>query len=470
MFNRLFNSKNLNYLQLFLLSLCLVVLLRLPTLFRAVIDSDESTYLLMARQWLNGLHLYSEIWDTKPPGIVFLFAGLFKLTGVSIPALRILSAIFHATTLTLIWQILRSLKVAISPLLIILTALLFLSTKTYSLAANTEIFFITFTLAAVALLLEAKKWWHYLLAGLLLGIGFEIKYFVLFDFFALALLITLTSKQRWRDLAIFSSAFITPFLLVLLYFYQSSSWQDFYYVTFVIPRKYSGNIDFNNLRQFAWQYLRAPGALLLLSIPLIIINRKSLTRDRHFYFLLSWFLLTSLATIVPKTFFGHYLLQIIPVGLLLFLYHLNRVTLSRKLLATLISLELIVLLLITNNFYRKYIKDPDPVKKIATILKQQLLPKEQIFITTSGYQILYHLLNRPIPTKYVHPSLLFKKERANRLGIPVDKELSRIYHGQSTLISINQAIQPTYPQRYRQHSYPISNATTLYLYRKITNI
>ena len=45
---------------------------------------DQSTYLLIGRSLLEGKQLYRDLWDNKPPGIFFLYAGISKLFGTAL--------------------------------------------------------------------------------------------------------------------------------------------------------------------------------------------------------------------------------------------------------------------------------------------------------------------------------------------------------------------------------------------------
>ncbi len=59
--------------------LVFAIFLRIGTLIPTVIDPDESTYLVMAHQLLNGNTLYVDTVDIKPFGIYVFFAGLISV-------------------------------------------------------------------------------------------------------------------------------------------------------------------------------------------------------------------------------------------------------------------------------------------------------------------------------------------------------------------------------------------------------
>ncbi len=74
------------FIILFLLFLTLFV--RFPFWFRAVMDWDESTYILMAQSMLDGKLLYRDLWDINPPLSHASFALFIGLFGKSIVAVR----------------------------------------------------------------------------------------------------------------------------------------------------------------------------------------------------------------------------------------------------------------------------------------------------------------------------------------------------------------------------------------------
>jgi hypothetical protein len=67
----------------------ITVLIRLPFFFEAVINWDESTFILMGQSLLDGHLPYTQLWDLKPP-LLFVAYALFILTlGKSILSIRL---------------------------------------------------------------------------------------------------------------------------------------------------------------------------------------------------------------------------------------------------------------------------------------------------------------------------------------------------------------------------------------------
>lgn len=73
----------------YLLLALLVLILRLPFFFEDVIDSEESTLVLMGQAWLDGWLPYVQLWDEKPPLCFAAFALFIELFGRWVPGVRI---------------------------------------------------------------------------------------------------------------------------------------------------------------------------------------------------------------------------------------------------------------------------------------------------------------------------------------------------------------------------------------------
>lgn len=77
----------------FLYLTVLAIFVRLPFFFPAVINWDESTFILMGQSILDGNLPYTELWDLKPPFAFVFYALSILLFGKSIIAVRIAGAL-----------------------------------------------------------------------------------------------------------------------------------------------------------------------------------------------------------------------------------------------------------------------------------------------------------------------------------------------------------------------------------------
>ncbi len=74
---------------IFLGFFALVLITRFPYFFQAVIDWDESTFILTGQSLLDGHLPYTELWDLKPPLIPFFFACFILIFGKHILSIRL---------------------------------------------------------------------------------------------------------------------------------------------------------------------------------------------------------------------------------------------------------------------------------------------------------------------------------------------------------------------------------------------
>lgn len=90
-------------IALLLLGLTLVV--RLPFFFPAVINWDESTFILIGQNILNGNMPLVGLWDIKPPVGFLIFAAIIAALGQTILAVRLAGALFVAAAAVLVYLI-----------------------------------------------------------------------------------------------------------------------------------------------------------------------------------------------------------------------------------------------------------------------------------------------------------------------------------------------------------------------------
>jgi 4-amino-4-deoxy-L-arabinose transferase-like glycosyltransferase len=80
----------------------LTLIVRAPFWANAVMDWDESTFILMGQSIVDGHLPYTDLWDIKPPLLFALFAGFIGALGRSIVAIRLGGALFvYATSIVI---------------------------------------------------------------------------------------------------------------------------------------------------------------------------------------------------------------------------------------------------------------------------------------------------------------------------------------------------------------------------------
>ena len=61
--------------------IALVIILRSPTLLPSLYNADEAYYATIANEMLDGGTVYHTAVDTKPPGMYYIYAGVFRVAG-----------------------------------------------------------------------------------------------------------------------------------------------------------------------------------------------------------------------------------------------------------------------------------------------------------------------------------------------------------------------------------------------------
>lgn len=88
-----------------LLLLALTLFVRLPFFFPAVLNWDESTFILFGQNILNGHMPLLDLWDLKPPVGFLVFAVIIAVMGQTIFAVRLAGALFVAAAAILVYLI-----------------------------------------------------------------------------------------------------------------------------------------------------------------------------------------------------------------------------------------------------------------------------------------------------------------------------------------------------------------------------
>ena len=441
--------------------MALAIIARWGSFFISVINHDESTYIVIAGEILRGEIYLQDMIDTKPIGIFWIYAALIKLTGGSIPALRIAaSCVVGLGSFGLFLAGERatgSHRVgAAAGLIYLFVCSLF---TYYGVSPNTEIFFNVFTIAAVALAVAPRinrrstdPTWHWPVAGFLLGLAMIIKPFAAAEALAIGLFMVwyYARRKEWGRIItsglMLVGAFVLPLLFIYLYYQQLGLLDQLMFYTFDVSSAYPIELPW-------YLRLKYMGDYLLRFSPFVILGGGALVqawrwRSREepqtslypllereklhwiFYLLLQFILVTIVVLLTGKRF-GHYQVQLHPVVALLaamwwapgasIFPWLRKQWLRKYSLTIMLS----VAILLGTAHYFAYADKRDEPPTIAAYFQDKLGPDETIFII-NGFQITYHLLDKPVPTPYIHSSLLFFDHHVRAFQIDEVAEADRI--------------------------------------------
>jgi 4-amino-4-deoxy-L-arabinose transferase-like glycosyltransferase len=234
------------------------LILRAFSFGSAGLDWDESLYIVIAQRWLQGGVPYLAVWDQHPMGLPALFAVAQCLIGDGLLAARVTSLFAVTGTAILLARFLA--RFAEEPLAGALAGVIYLlyMTRPEGLAANTEVFNNFIVTAASFLLLgrmarpvRAVDARTVFAAGLLFGLGLQIKYVV---FPEAVLLCGALLFRLWREGAglgrtlrvagIAAGAGLLPTVVATLYFWRAGAlapyidanlWTNLSYVAEELP-------------------------------------------------------------------------------------------------------------------------------------------------------------------------------------------------------------------------------------------
>jgi 4-amino-4-deoxy-L-arabinose transferase-like glycosyltransferase len=457
--------------RLALLLFLAVLITRLPTFFRSVMDWDESLYFLMAEQWRAGHLPYTAIWDNKPIGIYGVFALFQSWFGDNIFSIRIAAVLFITVTAFALFRITLEMPAGqgqgqgrsrskIPSALFVAAAYVICSLTNDGLSANTEIFMACFTVLAVWSALSGQAF----LAGLLFGMAFMTKYVAVFEAPAIAFaLLALRPKLDLRTAATSSLALLTgaavPLGLTIL-LYAGSGHLDSWLEDSVLSNFRRVDVPVSlpaltyaiNLELIRWAPLFLISLLMLamaaIEVPRILTRGHLPATTRFNFFLALWLAGGCVGVASAKSYFDHYFLQILPVMCLTLAWAPLNLALTRRLprtavlalcvavmalplvaAATAVSQAATPILALRNGHVAL---QRDTPARIAHEI-QPLLAKPGATALATGqlfvfdYQpIIYSLAGQTPPTRYPFPSVLTRCQLARVAAVPAMHEITRI--------------------------------------------
>jgi 4-amino-4-deoxy-L-arabinose transferase-like glycosyltransferase len=427
--------------------------LRASAFFGSVVDWDESLYLLIARTVLEGNAPYTAIWNNTPPGIYFIFAPVLFVFPRSIPAIRALTCVVVSLTAFLLYRLGIALNRGDHAIGLTAGALYVLYSSSPAmggLASNGEIFFNFFTVCGLLTLRTGRSTRNRFLAGLLFGVGFQIKYHVAFDFLA-GLLIAggqiLSEKAKSRALMRQCSpmmlGFSLPSVVVASYFLTAGHLQDYAHCAIVSNLIYTANCSTDlgrALSVLADQILAHP--LLWVSSGFIGLRLLLGRGNGDRLPILIWFIAGLLGVLATRRFWDHYFLQVLPAMCLLAAHAVLEIL--RLDMTSLQKAFVLVVLLVSTSMlspvhvnlntavqlaYQRYVSKTDEWKdtprQIADYVNERAGGGDTIYVV--DYQpVIYFLAQAQPPTRYVFPDHLTNPDLTTMTGIDPVAELDAI--------------------------------------------
>ncbi len=305
--------------------LALVLILRIPTFFEPYNYGDEMIYLTLGQGVRQGIHLYSGIYDNKPP--------LLYLTAAAAGSLfwfKAALALSDIISIVILYRIAESLFAKNSKFQKIATITFALLTTLPLLeggTANAEGFMMLPTLFAFYILLtKSKKVINLLLSGVLFGIATLYKVPAAFELPVIMVYWLITSefekgkiKTLIRDSFFVVVGFLIPIAISLAWFYFQGDLAAYIKAAFLQNIGYlssyrPGDVQKPFLERNAPLLIR--GLIVLAGLIVITLARKKISKN--FIFMCCWVLFVLFAITLSERPYPHYFLQgVAPISLLL---------------------------------------------------------------------------------------------------------------------------------------------------------
>lgn len=296
-------------IHLFLvIAIVVFIILRIPSLFEPHWYGDEGIYASIAYALEQGKKLYVDVYDNRLPGIYFLYSlASSEYRQVS---MRVLSLIAGIVTLTAIYAVGKRLQLKTTLVIALGIATWFLGTpRMEGNIANTENFFLPLTIWGVWFGISQKRF-QLLMAGILFGLAFLIKFPPIFTFFALAMYVFFSERKIVTDkiihLLVLGLGFVLPIFAVFTFMFFQGNLKET--VQFGLLNNSSYVTEYSNEGITILFKLVGLGVVLFGISVLYFLKRIS----GIFYFLLLLLTFDYFAALFSGRKYEHYLLQVVP--------------------------------------------------------------------------------------------------------------------------------------------------------------
>ncbi len=316
-------------------------------------DRDLMVYAMVARSWLEGMPLYSQAWDHKPPALYAVYALAIAVFGQSPNAILALGIFAFVVTMLGIRSAAERLAGPWAGFAAVLFWAVFGNDVILQAQQpNVEVFMNACLIWALAFLLPVAKnqeqYGKLLASGALFFAASAFKQIAIFPAFFVALWLIWLSfsakdvaiPMRFRRAVLAVSFFALPgvvgWLLIFLGFYVSGNFEEFWYGAFGYNQSYAGSILFN----FAKTALRdVTHPYYVSTFFLLILMSWMLGSLKLRILMMATYVGNAVMVVAPGNNFPHYYQLILPVMAVGCGAHIARIIPSKKILgAVLIAL------------------------------------------------------------------------------------------------------------------------------------
>lgn len=418
-------EKNYSFWFLIIISV-IFFLLRLPSLFEPYWYGDEGVYQAVGMLINSGQSLYSGAWDNKPP----LFLTFYAIFNSDQYVIRSISLIFGLVSTWIFYLLSTKLfpsKKYISYITTSAFVFIFGTRIIEGNIANAENFLLLPILTSAYLIydknliLKIKKFNIYFIAGVVIGIAFMSKIVAIFDFAAFTFFLFLISNSNIKktikeDLLPYIVGFLTPTILISIYFIIRANFKFFEAFLF-------SNINYVG---YGNEFFIPQGLLILklsiLGIFSLFVFWKRKNISKNILFIIIWFAFSLFSVFFSQRPYSHYLIMLIPSFSLL----IGAAIYAKKFQKIILAITLLIVYLIINNTFNLETKITDHYKnlyyfcsdkkdlanyqaffdqgvprdyEVARYLRLNTNKNDKVFIWGNNAQ-LYKMINKTPPMRY----------------------------------------------------------------------
>ncbi len=427
----------------FFITLCLVIFVRLR-LLSMPLDRDEGGWAYAAWLILNGEPPFKYFYDTKMPGIYYIYVLITIIFGQTIEGIRIGILFTVFTNIFLIYKTFMKISNDSERGLMACSfyGLLSLDSGTMSLSGYSTHFVLTFVMLSLIFLLNALKQNNgilFFIGGLFSGLSFGIKQtaivfalFFLIFIFVIQWINKIDIKKIFIFLSFYSAGFALIFLTICLIMKTYGVFDRFWFMTVDYALKYSNAIkpnDAKNYLMISFGYLSIFFKSFIAIYGVYFITFILFAKNLEKKILHSLLLISAiLFSVSGFYFYPHYFIVFsLPVSIVLS----EKIPKIEKDRITNIVFLLMFVLLIFNHYNIFFKLSPDMVsrnifninpfpesKPIAGFIINNTDKEDKIAILGSEPQILFYS-KRKSATGYVYFNQLMQD---NELSFKMQKE------------------------------------------------
>lgn len=413
------------------LLLAIVMLLRIPSFFEPYSYGDQAIYLTLGEGVRQGLTLYKDLHDNKPPLLYLLGAAAGNLFWF-----KVILAFWNLVTIILFWKLAEALfpkKERVQKIATWIFAFLTTLPLLEGNIINAELFMIGPIIGAFLILFTQKTTLRNLLiSGVLFGIATLFKVPAAFDLPVIVFFWLITEgltkeniKKVAKNTLFLIAGFAFPILITLLWFllrgalgeYLSAAFlQNVGYLSTWRPADVAKPFLIRNLP------LIIRGLIVLSGLGVLFTFKKKLSRQ--FIFLSAWILLGLFAVTLSERPYPHYLIQVMPEVSFFFALLLAERSLEQSLSILPLTLFFFVPFYYkywhysTLAYYQRFVsfvtqktnkeeyfsgfgKNVNANYDLANFLVTSTRPSDRIYVWGEESPVIYALAKRLPPYKYV---------------------------------------------------------------------